>query len=82
MMKNRAVLFAALLLLGISPALASECPLDMGKIDAALAGNPPLSAAELAKVTELRAEGEALHNAGDHGRSVDALREAMALLGI
>ena len=81
-MKNRAVLFAALLLLGISPALASECPLDMGKIDAALAGNPSLSAAELAKVTELRSQGEASHNAGDHGGSVEALREAMAILGI
>lgn len=65
-----------------SPAFASQCPADMAKIDAALAENPPLSSEQLAEVKELRAEGEALHKAGDHAESVKVLGEAMAILDI
>ena len=59
-----------------------HCPLDMKKIDAALAQGPSLSASELARVKTLRAEGEALHKSGKHGESVDKLGEAMRILGI
>jgi len=65
-----------------APALAFHCPLDMKKIDAALAANPTLSAEQLNKVKTLRATGEALHNAGDHAESVKVLAEAMEILGI
>jgi hypothetical protein len=64
-----------------SPALASRCPMEMAAIDAALQ-TAQLSEADMAKVRELRARGEELHNAGDHAGSVEALDEAKALLGI
>lgn len=65
-----------------APAFAFHCPKDMAAIDAALAKKPNLSAAQMAKVTELRAKGEAEHKAGNHQASVDHLAEAMAILGI
>ncbi|WP_353471526.1 hypothetical protein PVT71_09410 [Salipiger sp. H15] len=73
---------AAALSLAAAPAFAFHCPADMAKIDAALASGPNLSAAELAKVKELRAEGEKYHAAGQHQQSVDVLAEAMKILGI
>ena len=63
-------------------AFAGQCPLDMRKIDAALAENPSLSASDMARVKQLRADGEALHNSGKHGESVRALGEAKRILGI
>ena len=51
-------------------------------IDAALAKNPKLSAADMAKVKQLRAEGETAHKAGKHQESVDKLGEAMKILKI
>ena len=75
-------LITALALTVSSSAFAMHCPLDMKKIDAALAQGPSLSANELARVKTLRAEGEALHNSGKHGESVNKLGEAMRILGI
>ena len=63
-------------------ALAFHCPQDMAKIDAALAKNPQLAAADMAEVKKLRAEGETLHKAGKHQESVDTLAKAMEILGI
>ncbi|WP_435259728.1 hypothetical protein ACSBLW_08225 [Thioclava sp. FR2] len=74
-------LLAAAFALFAAPAFAFHCPADMAAIDAALP-NASLSEADLAKVKELRAKGEELHAAGDHQGSVDALAEAMKLLGI
>ncbi|MCB1750671.1 MAG: hypothetical protein KDI74_03040 [Gammaproteobacteria bacterium] len=73
---------AAALLLVSGQALAFHCPVDMKKIDQALAANPQLSAEQLARVKQLRSEGEALHNAGQHQESVDTLGKAMAILQI
>ncbi len=64
-----------------SPAVAGHCPVDVKKIDKAIE-SADLSAADLAKVTSLRNEGDALHKAGNHGESLDALHEAMEILGI
>ena len=64
------------------PAFAFHCPMDMKKIDAALAANPPLNQAQLAEVQKLRADGEAYHRAGDHAHSVEALGQAMQILRI
>lgn len=75
----------ALLLAGLlfaSSAFAFHCPMDMKKIDDALATHPALSAAQVAEVKQLRAEGETLHKAGKHQESVDTLAKAMAILGI
>jgi hypothetical protein len=68
--------------LAAAPAFAFHCPADMAKIDAALAKNPQLSAADMAEVKKLRADGEALHKAGKHQESVDTLAKAMKLLKI
>jgi hypothetical protein len=76
------LLLAAAFSLFALPALAFQCPADMGKIDAALASNPDLTAEQLAEVQQLRAEGEAQHAAGNHQASVDALAQAKAILGI
>ena len=74
------LLLATLLFAG--SAIAFHCPMDMKKIDDALATNPALSAERLAEVKQLRAEGESLHKAGKHQESVDSLAKAMAILGI
>ena len=77
-LRRLAVLFAAAL---FSPSLwAMHCPADMAKIDALLQSSPPSDATVLAQVQQLRAEGETLHKAGDHARSVQVLGEALELL--
>ena len=68
-MNIRAALFAVTLLFA-SSAFAFHCPMEMKKIDDALAKNPSLSAAQLADVQKYRADGEALHKAGKHQESI------------
>ncbi len=65
-----------------APAFAFHCPKDMAQIDAALAKNPKLSAAQLAEVKEYRAQGEALHKAGKHAESLAELAKAEKILGL
>jgi len=72
---------AAALALFAGPALAFHCPADMAKIDEALK-TAQLSEADMARVNELRAKGEAEHKAGQHQASVDDLAEAMKILGL
>jgi hypothetical protein len=80
-MKARiALLVSALFFAG--SALASHCPMEMKKIDDAMAKNPQLTAAQKADVAKYRAEGEALHKAGKHQESVDTLSKAEKILGI
>ena len=81
-MKFRTLAAITVAALIATPALASHCPKDMAAIDAALAKNPSLSAEQMTEVKALRAEGEKLHKAGDHGASVQALEKAMGILGI
>ncbi|MDA8107295.1 MAG: hypothetical protein M0015_01530 [Betaproteobacteria bacterium] len=77
---------AAALALGLALAAGSawafHCPKEMAKIDAALAKSPKLSAAQMAEVKKLRAEGEALHKAGKHQESLDTLAKAEKILNI
>lgn len=75
------IITAAVLSFAALPALAGQCPMDMSKIDAAMA-TAELSEAEMSEVMALRAEGEALHNSGDHAASVETLAQAKAILGI
>ncbi|WP_298234697.1 hypothetical protein [uncultured Azohydromonas sp.] len=63
-------------------ALAHNCPNEMKAIDAKLATNPSLASADMDKVKQLRAEGEAAHKAGKHDESMQKLGEAKKLLGI
>jgi len=76
---RRTLLFLAAALISL-PLWAMHCPHDMAKIDALLQSDPPSAPEVLAKVQELRAEGEALHKAGDHAESVKVLSEALDLL--
>jgi hypothetical protein len=80
-MKFRNLLVACAMLLS-GAAFAFHCPADMKKIDEALAKNPSLSAEQMAEVKKLRAEGEALHQAGKHQESVDTLAKAMKILKV
>lgn len=63
-------------------AFAHNCPNEMKAIDAKLATNPTLAAADMAKVKQLRADGETAHKAGKHDDSMKALGEAKKLLGL
>ena len=65
-----------------APAFAFQCPAEMSKINAALDSGPKLSEAGLARVRQLRAEGERLHAAGEHQHSIARLSEAMRILCI
>ena len=81
-MKTMKTVLAAAALLVSTSAFASQCPVDMKKIDAALASSPQVSTAQMTEVTKLRAEGEAQHKAGSHAASVDSLNKALAILGV
>lgn len=80
-MKIHPILAASLLALSTS-AGAFHCPMDMKKIDEALARQPALSTEQMSEVKKLRAEGEALHKAGKHQESVDTLAKAQKILGV
>ncbi len=81
-MSRKSLLPLGFLFLASLPAYAFHCPMDMQKIDAALASSPSLSTQQLAEVRELRAKGEAYHQAGQHRESVQVLARAMEILGI
>jgi hypothetical protein len=76
------LIIAAMALGASSLAFAHNCPNEMKAIDAKLATSPTLSAADMSKVKELRAEGEKDHKAGKHDESMKALGDAKKLLGI
>lgn len=78
---RKLAMFLATLTFSVS-AFAFHCPMDMKKIDEALAKKPPLTQAQMTEVSALRAEGEELHKAGKHQESVDNLGKAMKILGI
>ena len=80
-MKFRTLIAAVMFALA-SSAFANHCPLDMKKIDEALAKNPNISAAQMSEVKKWRAEGETLHKAGKHAESVEVLGKAMKVLDI
>ena len=75
-------LIAALMFTLAGSAFANHCPMDMTKIDEALAKKPSISAAQMSDVKKWRAEGEALHKAGKHAESVETLGKAMKVLNI
>ncbi len=65
-----------------SPALAGTCPKFVKAIDAAVAENPQISAAQLEQVKQLRDDGDALHKESKHTEALAALNEAKKILGI
>ena len=80
-MKIRTILVAASLALTSTAALAHRCPVEMKAIDAALP-KAKLTDAQAGEVKKLRAQGEALHKAGKHQESTEALDKAKKILGI
>ena len=60
----------AVLALLASPVQAFQCPLDVKKIDAALAADPDIGGELKGKVMKLRNKGESLHKKGDHAEAV------------
>lgn len=77
---KKTLLFAALAL-SSSMAMAGSCPKLWKQVDAALP-SAKLSASQMTEVKKLRADGEALHNAGKHSESEAALKKAKQILGI
>ena len=80
-MKVRVALFAAAFCFAGS-AFAFHCPLEMKKIDDAMAKGPKISAAQMEEVKKYRAEGETLHKAGKHQEALDTLAKAEKILGV
>jgi hypothetical protein len=78
---KKLVLAAALSMVLAGPAIASQCPMLMQKIEAAMASSTADDASK-AKAQELYNKGKAEHEAGDHAASEASLGEAMKLLGI
>ena len=79
---RRIVVVAAMLAMAWGPAFANSCPTDMKEIDDALAKGTKLSASDLVKVKQWRAEGEKLHKAGKHKQAEATLEKAKVKLGI
>lgn len=75
------LLLALAVITGLSlPALAGQCPVDIKKIDVALAGSSSLPASALKPIKTLRDTGQRLHNAGKHGDAVKTLAGAKDML--
>ncbi len=62
-----------------SPALASHCPKDVKKINAAMS---KIGTKKMNMAKDAAAKGLSLHKAGKHGESIKVLHEAMEALGI
>ena len=77
---KRVALLTALALFS-SLAMAFSCPKLMKQVDAALP-SAKLSAAQMAEVKKLRAEGEKLHKEGKHTESMATLGKAKKILKI
>jgi hypothetical protein len=75
------IALAAVAALFASTAFATNCPVQMKAIDAALP-KAKLDAAQMSEVKKLRADGERLHKEGKHAESVAALGKAKGILGI
>ena len=81
-MNLRATLVAATLVAAAAaPALASQCPAHVKKIDAATADAKP-GQERMAEVRRLRDEGQKLHGEGKHQASMEALAKAERMLGL
>jgi hypothetical protein len=77
----RKLILASAIVAFTSPALAFQCPALMAQIDEALV-TAQLSDEDMARVVQLREEGETFHAAGDHPNSEAALLEALEILNM
>jgi hypothetical protein len=79
---RKLAIVAAAAFFAAGSAMANQCPMDMKKIDEAVAKKPQLSAAQMDEVKKYRTEGESLHKAGKHKESMDSLAKAMKILNV
>ena len=75
-------LIAGLLALTATAAFAGSCPVQMKAIDDKIAAGGKLADADMAKVKQLRADGETAHKAGKHDESLKHLNDAKKILGL
>jgi hypothetical protein len=81
-MRLRVTLLAAVLTTAAAvPALAFQCPADLKKVEAVMAG-AMLDHEQRAEVHRLHAEGQRLHSEGKHREAMAALTKAMQILGV
>jgi hypothetical protein len=81
-MKLRVTLLAAALMTAVAvPALAFQCPADLKRVEAAMAG-AQLDHEQRAEVLRLHAEGQRLHSQGKHREAMTALTKAMQILDL
>jgi hypothetical protein len=72
---------AALLMIATPLVFAHSCPAVMKEIDAKMSSAKDVSPDKIAKVKQLRADGERFHKEGKHDESMKALNEARSMLG-
>jgi hypothetical protein len=77
----RKLLLASAFVALTSPAFATQCPKLMAQVDELLV-TVQLSDEDMAKVVELRQQGEEFHAAGNHPDSEAALLEALEILNM
>jgi hypothetical protein len=80
-MIRKTLFAAATLALLAGPAFADNFTDDAAKVDAAMQ-TAQISAADKAKVMDLRAKSEEQHKAGDDAAAVATLEQAKQILGI
>ena len=80
-MKFGMLIAIALLALTNGAVAQSKHPQDIQKINAALPA-AKITPAQRAQVIKLRNEGEAFHNAGQHGKAEVVLEQAKAILRV
>lgn len=61
----------------VAPASATECPTLWQQISDRMQ-DANLSEADQATLDDLRRQGDDFHHAGDHARSIEALKQALA----
>ena len=78
---TRTMIFVAVIALS-GPALATECPALWQQISGQMnGGHAALSDGDKAKLSALRQQGGEFHHAGNHPKAIEALKQALALLG-
>ena len=80
-MKLRHIVLALCLAVPGGAALANDYQTYVTQVDAALAENPQLDEETLKEIQDLRAEGEKQAAAGKQDKAVEAVVQALLLLG-
>jgi hypothetical protein len=80
-MKMRHIALALALTFSGGVAIAADCSSMMSEVDAILATNPEMPDSVMDEVKELRADGQKQLDAGKADKCVEAMQQALFLLG-